>query len=97
MQWTGPIPFLERFIKLMNLQHIEYIKEAALQLLRHVIKNGKLFLMYKPSKLAAACLLIAINISRSEIVSSEMGFECLADVIPKNGFGALGWWTIEVE
>ena len=53
--------------------------------------------MYKPSKLAAACLLIAINISRSEIVSSEMGFECLADVIPKNGFGALGWWTIEVE
>jgi Cyclin, C-terminal domain len=66
MHYAGPIPFLERFLKIMGLDTFEspgrYIEAAARQFLVS-LQRCEEFLKYKPSHCAAACLILAINIS----------------------------------
>lgn len=69
----------------------------AFYFLKYVIRKAELVLVYRPSQLAAACLLLSINVSLSEKLSILLKIECLNNKIFVNEPGALAWWTKEVD
>ncbi len=63
----------------------------------HLVRKADVSLLHKPSSLAAASLLAAINVSLSPKLSLLMGIECLNIEIFVKDSGALAWWSYEVE
>ena len=77
LQYTGPLLFLERFLRIYSLDQtvrdIESLAIASLAagLLKKFVRE-QAFLSFKPSQMAAAALTIAINASESKS-AKEMG------------------------
>lgn len=70
MHYAGPLPFLERFLRLFGLTEIEspgkQINMAARQFLA-LCQRSEEFLRFKPSVCAATSLALAMCISKSSI------------------------------
>ena len=71
MHYAGPLPFLERFLRLLGLAESEspgkLINMAARQFLA-TSQRCEEFLKFKPSLCAAASLVLAIYVSKSSLV-----------------------------
>mgnify|MGYP000855878139 CR=1 FL=1 len=63
----------------------------------NLVRKADVSLLHRPSSLAAASLLAAINVSLSPKLSLLMGIECLNLEIFVKEAGALAWWTVDVE
>jgi transcription initiation factor TFIIIB Brf1 subunit/transcription initiation factor TFIIB len=72
LHFTGPIPFLERFQRIYNLDQVRRDREAyALDFLARnfcrAMLRSQSYLTLKPSQVAAAALMLAINLSSSDL------------------------------
>ena len=78
------ITFLERFQRLLHLHRegadplSKQVGFSARQFCRYT-QRGEEFLDFKPSAIAAACLLLAFNLSRSE-VGPQIGLDQYMDI-----------------
>ena len=75
LHFTGPILFLERYLRIYNLDLVRTDREAhTLNLLAHtfcrMILRTQVYLSFKPSQIAAAVLTLAVNVSTSPIAES---------------------------
>ena len=64
MKFDSPLLYLDRFIHVLGLKMVEgseNVKDWALKLSQHFKREAE-YLTYKPSQVAAACLMFAINI-----------------------------------
>ena len=74
VHYTGPMPFLERYQRLLNLDEeskvhdIKQIGFTARQFCKYMQRYGQ-FLTWKPSKIAGAALVLAINLNISSIAT----------------------------
>ena len=78
LRYAGPIPFLERYLRIFNLDLSANDQEAfTISYLAHsffkMIIRSPIYLSMKPSLVAAALLTLAVNLSTSPIVT-ELGF-----------------------
>jgi hypothetical protein len=75
MHYAGPLPFLERFLRLFGLSETEspgkQINMGARQFLA-TCQRSEEFLKFKPSQCAAVALILAITISKSSL-KQEIG------------------------
>ena len=78
MHFISPIDFLERFLRIFGMdqvtEHNIQVKNFAHHMCMFTQCNDQ-FLNYKPSQIAAASLLLAINLSSSTIVAETFGFK----------------------
>ena len=58
----SPLQFLERFLRLTDLQENQLIKEKAIEILKIAALKVKLYREFRPSDLAASSLLVALSI-----------------------------------
>lgn len=77
LQFDGPIPLLERYLRVFNLDLGKFsesedepfmITVLAFAFLKMVL-HSRIFLALKPSQIAAAALTLAINISTCPVVT----------------------------
>lgn len=73
LRYVTPVPFLERFFRMYGLEDRNsatstHIRNLSHEYCRFMLRDSQ-FLDYKPSQLAAAALVFAINISLSSIAS----------------------------
>ena len=72
LQYIGPMPFLERFQRIYNLDLVKREQEAfaldylARNFCRSMLRSRQ-YLNFKPSQMAAASLILAINLSMSDL------------------------------
>ena len=90
LQHTSPIPFLERFLRIFNLDNSRADKPVRLiqKLAKNYIKfmqRESCFLDFRPSQIAAAALLFAINITQSP-VAKVCGVDNIEDLKLKSLF-----------
>lgn len=83
LHFTCPLLFLERYLRIYNLDLIKSDREAhTLSLLAHtfcrMILRTQVYLSLKPSQIAAAVLTLAVNVSTSPIAAS-LGITPLTD------------------
>ena len=75
MHYTSLIPFVERFQRLLHLDResddalSKQVGFAARQFCKYTQRQDE-FLGFKPSRVGAACILLAINLSKSEVAPS---------------------------
>ena len=82
LQWVSPLTFLERFIRLFAFDKNEDDKTARIaQKLLHSVTFDSQFLKFKPSQLAASCLLFSIRTNSSKVESKISG---------------LTYWTVSI-
>ena len=68
---VSPISFLERYQRIFDLdkendnQYSKLIGVLSRRILRHIVLNAS-FLKYRPSQIAAASIMLAINMSQSD-------------------------------
>ena len=80
LQHASPIRFLDRYLRLFELDQDKEDKTAkqlgglAKQYCRFMQRES-LFLKYKPSAIAAAALIFAINISQSKVAQDVLGIK----------------------
>lgn len=80
LQHVSPNRFLDRFLRLFELDQDKDDKTAkqlgglARQYIRFMQRES-LFLKYKPSAIAAAALIFAINISQSKVAKEVLGIK----------------------
>ena len=89
LQHTSPIPFLERFLRIFNLDQgrdksAHLIKKLARNYIKFMQRES-CFLDYQPSQIASAALLFAINITQSP-VAKVCGVENIEDLKLKSLF-----------
>ena len=63
VQWAGPIPFVERFLKLFKLQSYPQIAYLSSQFCKFTALKSEICLHIKPSYIAMAAVILACNIS----------------------------------
>merc|ERR1712226_55081 len=69
---TGPIPFIERFQRLFGIDQetldhdFKQVGFTARQFVKYMQRYGQ-FLKYKPSQLAAAAIVLSINLNLSKV------------------------------
>ena len=88
--YTGPIHFLERFQRIYNLDQIKKDREALAldQVAKGFCKSmlrSRAYLSLKPSQIAAAALILAINVSTSEL-AGKIGLRKMYDLNLKSLF-----------
>ena len=72
MQCDGPLPFLERYQRVLGIDQestnqLHYkIGYSARKLLRHMMHKPT-FLDYRPSQIASTAILVAIDLNKAEI------------------------------
>ena len=72
LHFTGPIAFLERFQRIYNLDQIKRDREAyaidflARNFCRSILRSST-YLTLKPSQIGASALILAINLSTSDL------------------------------
>lgn len=77
LQSDGPLPFLERYQRVLNIdlerQNQLYFKigYSARKLLRHMMHKAT-FLSYRPSQIAATAILVAIDLNKGEKGADKM-------------------------
>ena len=80
LRHVSPIHFLDRFLRLFELDQdknditAKLLSGLATQYCRFMQRES-LFLKYKPSAIAAAALIFAINISQSKVSQEVLGLE----------------------
>ena len=74
IHYTGPIPFIDRFQRILNLDQekadhdFKQVGFTARQFCKYMQRYGE-FLDWKPSHLAAAATILAINLNLSPITT----------------------------
>ena len=76
VQWAGPIPFVDRYLRLLGLQECSQVAFMAKQFCKHTAKSADLCMGVSPSRIAVSCVLAAVNISLSKKVSALIGIDC---------------------
>ena len=82
LTWPTPLHFLERYQRLFNLDDIQkdkhafLIESSALYLIRFMQKEAK-FLQFKPSQIAAAAFMLALNANVDTPVAKALDVELL--------------------
>ena len=73
LQYSGPLPFLDRYLRIYNLdqvkgseRHISQLQKLSRRYCRYMQRESK-FLDYRPSQIAAASLMLALNVSMSKV------------------------------
>ena len=73
IQHTGPLPFLERYLRIYNLdqirradKHIAQLQKLSRRYCRYMQRESD-FLDFRPSQIAAASLMLALNVSMSKV------------------------------
>ena len=90
LHYTGPIFFLERFLRIYNLDQIKRDREAfaidylARNFCRSMLRS-KSYLSLKPSQTGAAALILAINLSTSDL-APKVGIKKMQDLNLKSLF-----------
>lgn len=71
--YISPVPFLERYLRIFGIdlekksdKHTTQLQKLSHQYCRFMLRDSS-FLIYRPSQIAAASLLFAINISQSKV------------------------------
>ena len=90
LHFTGPIPFLERFERIYNLDQVKRDREAfAIDYLSRnfcrSLLRSKSYLSLKPSQVGAAALILAINLSTSDL-APKVGIKKMQDLNLKSLF-----------
>ena len=78
MHFISPCEFLERFIRIFGMDQVTEHNIQVKNFAHHMCMFSQCndhFLDYKPSQIAAASLLLAINLSSSTIVADTFGFK----------------------
>ena len=97
LQWAGPIPFAERYVKLLQVNDHNQILYLATQFCKFAAHRSELNLAHKPSLVAASAVLLALNVSTSQLISQDIGINLLSLQSIKSGAGPLGWIESEFE
>ena len=90
LHYAGPIPFLERFQRIYNLDQTKRDREAfalnylARNFCRSMLRSRH-YLNLKPSQIAAASLILAINLSTSDL-APKVGLRKMQDLNLKSLF-----------
>lgn len=90
LHYCGPLAFLERFQRIFNLDQVKKDKEAfainyfSRNFIRCILRQ-KEYLSLKPSQVAAAALILAINISTSDL-APKLGIQKMHDLNLKSLF-----------
>ena len=90
LHFTGPIPFLERFQRIYNLDQVKRDREAfaldylARNFCRSMLRS-KAYLVMKPSQIGASALILAINLSTSDL-AEKVGLQKMQDLNLKSLF-----------
>ena len=80
--WTSPLQFLERFQRLFSLdqvlhdKHSYLIDSSAIYLCRFMLRDVK-FLSFKPSQIAVAAFMLALNANLETPLSKALDVELL--------------------
>ena len=64
--FPGPMPSLERFLRILNYNLNQVVKEMSFQLCKYQLNDAK-FLKYSPSKIAACAVILSINIYEKDL------------------------------
>lgn len=97
VQWAGPTPYLDRYVRVMGLEHEPLVIRVARELCRSMTTDCKLFLTLRPSELAAASLVIALNFTQSPSVCKQIGIAPLQGKVNPPSPSPLSWWTPELQ
>ena len=90
LHYSGPVFFLERFLRIYNLDQIKRDREAfaidylARNFCRSMLRS-KNYLTLKPSQIGAAALILAINLSTSDL-APKVGLKKMQDLNLKSLF-----------
>jgi hypothetical protein len=63
VQWAGPLPFLERYLRLLKLHSLKQLEQLASEICLLSLFNTDICLKVKPSVVAAGAILAAIHLS----------------------------------
>lgn len=97
VQWAGPTPFLDRYVRMMGLESEPLVLCVSRELCRSLTTDTKLFLTLRPSEVAAAALLMTLNLSQNSKVCKAIGINCLKGKVNAPGREPLSWWTPEMQ
>ena len=97
VQWAGPTPYLDRYVRLLGLEHEPLVIRVARELCRSMTTDCQLFLTLRPSDLAAASLVLALNITQSSAVCKQIGIQSLKGKVNPPSSSPLSWWTPELQ
>lgn len=71
--FPGPYQSLERFLRILDYDQNRTIMEMAFQICKYQLNDAN-FLDYRPSQIAACCLIIAINIHERDLKKKSQFF-----------------------
>jgi len=90
LQWAGPIPFIERFSKLFDLQRTSQIQTLCNFFSQVAALSSDLCLGTKLSSLAAAIFFLSLNVVSNNELCAQFELKYVKIAVEK-GDGPLGW------
>lgn len=83
LHYAGPLPFLERYLRIYNLDlywsdREAYVLSRLARTFCRVLLRSHTYLNLRPSQMAAASLTLAVNVSRSNL-APELGIQFIGE------------------
>ena len=83
LSYTGPIWYLERYIRLFDLDQLHKDITSLSKGICRIFLRSNSYLRFKPSHIAAAALTLAFNISRSTYLRKHFEVEPVPSLMKK--------------
>ena len=90
LQWAGPIPFIDRFLKLFSIPCSSSVQTLCYKFCSVAAHSSAIYLEWRPSLLAAAIFFFSLNVATNDDLSAQFGVQTI-EVAVERGENPLGW------